>query len=378
MDRFATANYQGMNVEFPQGRPLPCLSTSSLPRFELAIDSEQYDHAFELDPRLVATLSRRHVFLLDTSIWIRLADRNDELAAQIADKLIRLKNAEKIICPLAPPTIWELRKQTGASLTRMAKLMEELSENVTFRSHEQIFDREIESFLSYLITGIFTPLSLNQRFGPLLSYLAPGYRLTKAEVSLTQQGNAHLHQSVSSMRLTTLVKWLGDKSCPPLSSKYDPLTVHRQRRELAGKSVDLARRIEIECVAREHVLPRLKKMQADMEISERLRTTAKIDALPKSRRYGSAIEHLLRFTPALAALVEVHTISGLDITRKNSLNDFFDRELMIYALAYSGSFAAIDRWISNLVALSRQGRYSSFYEFANSLETLNSLLDRHS
>ena len=114
-----------------------------------------------------------------------------------------------------------------------------------------------------------------------------------------------------------------------------------------------------------------------MTISERLRITSKIDALPRSRRYGSAIEHLLRFTPALAALVEVQTISGLDITRKNSPNDFFDRELLIYALSYSGSFAAIDRWISNLVALSRQGRYSSFYEFANSLEALNSLLDRH-
>lgn len=366
-----------MDIEHPQRSQIPNVSTSSLPRFELAIDSEQHDHAFELDPHLVATLSRRHILLLDTSVWIRLADRNDELAARIADRLIRLKDAEKIICPLAPPTIWELRKQTGASLTRMAGLMEELSENVTFRSHEQIFDSEIESFLSYLITGNFKPLSLNQRFGPLLSYLAPGYRLTKAKISLTQQGNAHLHQSVSSMRLTTLVKWLGDKSSPPLSSKYDPLTASRQRRELAGNSVDLARRIETEFVAREHVLPRLKKKQADMTISERLRITSKIDALPRSRRYGSAIEHLLRFTPALAALVEVQTISGLDITRKNSPNDFFDRELLIYAFSYSESFAAIDRWISNLVTMSRQGRYTAFYEFAGSLDTLNSMLDRH-
>lgn len=353
------------------------VSTSPLPRFALAVDGEPYEHTLDLDPHLVATLSRRHILLLDTSVWIRLADRNDELAARISDRLTRLKDAEKIICPLAPPTIWELRKQTGASLTRMAELMEELSENVTFRSHEQIFDSEIESFLNYLITGKFKPLSLNQRFGPVLSYLAPGYRLTKADVSLTQQGNAHLHQSVSSMRLTTMVKWLGDKSSPPLSSKYDPLTASRQRRELAGNSVDLARRIETEFIAREHVLPRLKKMQADMTISERLRITSKIDALPRSRRYGSAIEHLLRFTPALAALVEVHTISCLDITRKNSLNDFFDRELLIYALAYSGSFAAIDRWISNLVTMSRQGGYSAFYEFAGSLDTLNSMLDRH-
>src|SRR3546814_1400428 len=65
--------------------------------------------------------------------------------------------------------------------------------------------------------------------------------------------------------------------------------------------------------------------------------------LPRSKRYDSTIEHMLQFMPALAAEVEVNAISGMDPTRHDSPNDFLDRELLIYALAYSGTFAAIDK-----------------------------------
>lgn len=350
------------------------ITQSWLPKLHLAKDREQYCHAFELDSHLLESLSRRHIILLDTSVWIRLSDQRDEIASCVVDKLLRLKNAEKIFCPLAPSTIWEMRKQSDVSLFRTAELMENLSENVTFRSLEQLFDLEVDSFLHYLLTGKFKPLSLAQKFGPVMSYLAPGYRLDSSTSELPHI-NSLIHSSIRSIRLSTFVRMLGDKSSPSFPDRYDMASVSKRRRDHAGNSIDLARRFETEVIAKNIVIPLFNKKRLAMDIKDQLRIVSKLDALPKSRRYGSAIEHILRFTPAISASVEVFTISGLDVTRKNSQNDFFDRDLLIYAISYSGTFAAIDKWMASLVSLSKKGSYPAFYVFANSLEALDRQLD---
>src|SRR3546814_1714852 len=71
--------------------------------------------------------------------------------------------------------------------------------------------------------------------------------------------------------------------------------------------------------------------------------------------------------PTLAAEVVVNAISGMDPTRRDSHNDFFDRELLIYAMAHSGTFAAIDKWLTSLVSSSRRGGFPAFYAYAASL-----------
>src|SRR3546814_6600627 len=82
-------------------------------------------HSFQLDRQLAESLSRRHVVLLDASVWNRLADGREAAASAVRSKLLRLKDAEKIFCPLTAPNIRELRKQAGASLYRTAERSEE-------------------------------------------------------------------------------------------------------------------------------------------------------------------------------------------------------------------------------------------------------------
>lgn len=337
---------------------------------------ERYDYEFELDNRLLESLSLRHVVLLDTSVWVRLSDRQDKLATSVVEKLLRLKNAEKIFCPLAAPTIWELRKQVGGSLVRTAGLMEELSENVTFRSVDQIFDMEVKSFLDYLLTGEFKPLSLAHLFGPIMSYLAPGYRLVGVDSSIPSHTISLLHANVKSLRLSALIKKLGDSSSPSFPGGYDMTSVAKSRRAIVGSSIDLARRVEIEEVAKRIVVPLINKNRSKMRFADQLRIVAGFDSLPRSRRYRSAIEYILKFMPALAAYVEILTFSGLDVTRKTSQNDFFDRELLIYAMSYSGTFSAVDRWIASIVSLSRKGGFSAIYAFSGSLKELDQRLDQ--
>src|SRR3546814_14712170 len=90
-------------------------------------------------------------------------------------KLLRLKDAEKICGPLTAPNIWELRKQAGASLYRTAELMEQLSENVAFRQLDQLASNEVDVFFAYLLGSPIRPLGINEKFAPLLGYLAPAY-----------------------------------------------------------------------------------------------------------------------------------------------------------------------------------------------------------
>src|SRR3546814_6193102 len=112
-----------------------------------------------------------------------------------------------------------------------------------------------------------------------------------------------------------------------------------------------------------------------MNARDRVLVSSKIVGLPRSKRYDSTIEHMLQFMPALAAEVEVNAISGMDPTRHDSPNDFFDRELLIYALAYSGTFAAIDKWLASLVSHSRRDGFPAFYAYAASLAELEHRLD---
>ncbi len=54
------------------------------------------------------------------------------------------------------------------------------------------------------------------------------------------------------------------------------------------------------------------------------------------------------------AFVEVMTISGLDTNRGDSMNDFYDREMMINPLAYGDVVVSQGRWIKSMMARNPQ------------------------
>src|SRR3546814_5447555 len=117
----------------------------------------------------------------------------------------------------------------------------------------------------------------------------------------------------------------------------------------------------MESIARRLVIPLIKEKCESMNMRDRVLVTSKIVGPPRNSRYDSAIEHMLQFMPTLAAEVEVNAISGMDLSRRDSHNDFFDRELPSYAMAHSGPFHAIDTWLSRLVAPSRRGGFPVRY-----------------
>jgi hypothetical protein len=195
--------------------------------------------SLDLPSYKIETLKRRKSLLLDSSVWIRLADGKTAESVEVRDKLLRLNAQELIVCPLTAPTIWELRKQSGASLYRTAELMEELSLNISFRGLDYLFDREIAHFLEYMLTDQFTPLAASEKFGSLLSYLYPTFSIIPGpdpQEPEAQKLYEHLSELVRDMSLTELIKILGTASFPGLKSPPKYQVTNIKRRETAKKA----------------------------------------------------------------------------------------------------------------------------------------------
>jgi predicted nucleic acid-binding protein len=310
------------------------------------------NYILNLSPSLTDTISRRKSIYLDTNVWIRLAEAKDELASATKLKLLQLCSRELIFCPLSAPTIWELRKQQGSSLDRTTELMEELSLNVTFRFVYDIFDKEIDNFIVYILYDNYESLSVNDIYAPLLGYLSKGYSIAfpeefpKGEVS---KFSDHICGVVERMSLMYLLKMIGDK--PPRERDIPPAFSQEniERRKLAKGSKSRMRRIAQENVVKNFILPRLNKKRSLLTIEKQLYFVERMKQLPRSKKYGSALEYILPSMPALNSYAEVSTVCGYDINRNDSMNDFYDKEIMFYGLAYSNVFVSIDKWVKDLM-----------------------------
>src|SRR3546814_11165875 len=84
---------------------------------------------------------------------------------------------------------------------------------------------------------------------------------------------------------------LGENSSPPFPGRYHMAAASIRRREIAGNSIQRARRVEMESIARRVVLPLIKEKCETMNARGRVLVSSKFVGLPRSKRYDSPIEH---------------------------------------------------------------------------------------
>ncbi|MGH7884272.1 MAG: type II toxin-antitoxin system VapC family toxin [Thermodesulfobacteriota bacterium] len=331
------------------------------------------NYFLNLDEDEIKTLERRYIILLDTSFWIHLLDGKNQKNLKLRDRLLNLAKKEKIICPLSAPTIWELRKQSSLTTNKSLEMIDNLSLNISFRSSKDIFNFEIAHFLEYIITGIYEPLTVSEKFGPLISYLASSFTLKGGcqDKLLSEQ----VYSFNKNLNLSEYLKIFKQRTTQKINYKLNYQTVNNRRREFVGKSTEKARRIEIEYIANNIIVPKLNDLRRKFSIDKQLKITQKIKELPKSKKYNSAVEHILKFMPFLSAFVEMNTISGLDNNRKDNPNDFFDRELLVYGLSYSSIFAADDKWVNSIIKHPEISKMFKFTKFAYKPKELDKHLD---
>lgn len=337
------------------------------------------EYTFNPPKYVIETIGKRKSILLDTSVWIFLADGKDNEAVELREKMIRLSRKEAIFCPLSAPTIWELKKQSGASLHRTAELMEELSLNVSYRGLDDIFDREVSHFLSYLLDGQFLPLEPGERYGTLLSYLSHSFFLKPSpdpSEYVSRHLYKHLSETICSISLTGFINLLGEYSFPNVNRTSNYQEANLNRRRISRGSNEKMRRIEQEYVANSILIPKLNAQRTKLPIDQQLYIVAKVNALPRDKQYDSAVSHILKFMPALSAYVEMLTVSGYDVNRKDKPNDFFDREFLVYGLSYSSIFVTLDGWVTNLIELCRKNRFPGSLGYVGSISALRACVEK--
>ena len=147
---------------------------------------------------------------------------------------------------------------------------------------------------------------------------------------------------------------LGEKSSP--GSKQAPKfqAANIKKREFCKGEKTKMKRIEQEYIANSIILPRFNEMVSILTLEQQSFIINKLDKLPKSKKYGGVLEHMLSFMPSLSSYVQITTVSGYDINRKDTDNDFFDKEILIYGLSYASIFVAFDRWLKDLIGLIRK------------------------
>src|SRR6266545_6408785 len=87
-------------------------------------------------------VSGRLCVFLDSNGWIQMADEADEVACRVRDRLKALVASRRVFCPLSWGVLEELFKQSGDSLGRTARLMEELSLNAIFVMRTELYQWE--------------------------------------------------------------------------------------------------------------------------------------------------------------------------------------------------------------------------------------------
>jgi hypothetical protein len=335
-------------------------------KFTLRLSSEE-----------IEKIRQRRIFVFDISIWNTLADGRDSDSIEICEILLAKVRDGSLFCPLTAPAIWELRKQAGESFMRTASLMEQLSMNVAFRGIYQIFDYEIDHLIKYALTGNYEHLSVGELFGPLLSYLAPSFKIEYPYSNITDEERGiteSISKLVQSTQLTALMAMIGERSSPGPKTAPNYKDKNIERRNITKGDQQKMRRIEIEDVARSIVIPKLNKRRSMLPIETQIQVVNAVSNFPRSKKYDSAIEYMLGFLPMISSYIHVLTISGYDINRKDTENDFYDREIAIYGLSYASVFAAKDKWIRHLMKLAKADGSIGSLSYVGSLSELRTRL----
>jgi len=257
--------------------------------------------------------------------------------------------------------------------------MERLSLNISFKDISNIYDAEVANFMDFLERDRFIPLKKTEIFGSWQSYLCNRFSIEpnpKATYVIDQKMYEQLSEAIRNLRLIEYIKMAGGRSFPETKRKPRYQKVSIERRQVCGADKKKAQRVEQESMASKMLIPRFNRAINIMPLEKQAFIKKKLDGLPKDQKYKSPIEYSLNFLPAFAAYVEMCTVTGYDDNRKDSMNDFFDRELMLYGMSYASYFASSDSWINSMIKISRKNGFPGTLGFMGSIKELTEQLEK--
>jgi hypothetical protein len=257
--------------------------------------------------------------------------------------------------------------------------MDEFSLGLAYANDIELFAAEIENFVTGLMRG--TPIRIRSEdlYASIIGAVS-----TKAQIvwpagfpaPLEEQRALTIEMEMGgrAMTLTSMVD--GSRGDFRRTQRHadDELDYHRawsERFSVARGDRSVMRRIEQEYQIETVLLPELKKSTDQLSLPDRLTFLARLAALPLDRYEGAATA-ILDQLPALRTKVEILAVMGFNPSRKGTLHDFYDAEIMIAPLAYADAFAAHDKWIKQILTKDSTILQTSSLRY---VENVPSLLD---
>lgn len=308
------------------------------------------------DPMLVERIAGRKVVFLDMNIWIDLAESPCPDATWAREALCDGVARRALFCPLSFSNINELLSQEFDSALRVGRLMQDLSLGVCFALRPEIWRGEIDSYAAAIVSARQPGLPIHMVFAPIMAYLGASAAIDSppdTEVPVEQQDAlaANVQNRLKAMSLLEYVEMLKDRL--PLvvaaaETSLDLSAVRQRRFNLADKDREVMRRIEVEYLFQQHVIPRLSLIRRLLPLAMGQRLESYLASLPKGK-YGDASDAVLDALPAHRAFVEVMAAAGHNPSRKGSIRDFYDLENLCVPLAYADLFVARDKWVKQIL-----------------------------
>lgn len=308
--------------------------------------------AIRLGPEtLDRSLSERTLLFLDTNIWINLAEQNSADAQDCSMLLAEAVSSGRLLCPLAAPILWELHKQNRESALKVAAVMDTLSLSTSFAESDEVHTLEVWRFLQNLLNQRDDRVSPSDVLVPLISYLSSGSSLAFDDSwsAEDRQRCTELWASVlQTVTVSELIRTMDNLPCPERAEPPNFSETLRRRAAFAKGDKTKAWLAEALSVVSSTVLPIIDRLCSRMPSHDQRKLEMATASLPYDR-FRSRIVPLLERLPSLLVRAEVMTVSGFDTNRKDTMNDFYDKEILGVPFTYSHAFASEDRWIRHIV-----------------------------
>ena len=176
------------------------------------MSTQNIEFSFDRDAAWSKVAGRRSVFL-DTNCWIDMADEANDTACRVRDRLTELVSSGRLFCPLSWGLLEELFKQSGESLDRTARLMEELSLNIIYVMRTEVYEWEVARSVQRACGEPVSEL-LNGLFAPVAAFVGSRFSIKwSADIPMAEEAQDRakscMKRELGEISLTELVKLAG-------------------------------------------------------------------------------------------------------------------------------------------------------------------------
>jgi hypothetical protein len=313
---------------------------------------------------------RLSVFM-DMNCWINMRDEKCAVAVAVRDRLKDLVSSGQVVCPLSWGLIEELFTQSPDLRQRTAKLMEELSLNVTYIMRREAFDWEIARSIRR-VAGEKVDDSLNGLLAPVAAFSGSPFAVEFPDDYPIEKVDQELVRAIAKQELGVigLARLVDTLNVPPNEDHEPPAYSEAAKRARKRAKGSKSKLLEMEAneVFRIYVLRSLM-IYPPAAVAEWM-----ANVVNPSKRDTLTLESFASL-PALGNYVEIMATVDSEPDTHYENNDFFDYEIMAVPLAYSSVFVSKDKGIRHLLRQRTQILKRTRCEYCDGLEALEQWLN---